>query len=306
MASDPKGRATEPASNVAAEVADTSRGPVEFARVGNPPYILFLHGSPGGYDQGVGNDDFSGVGFGTISVSRPGYLGTPLSTGPSMATQADAMAALLDVLGVDQVVPHGVSGGGPSAIQFAARHPDRTSALLLSCAITQQFVVDSMPGWLMRLFMSEASLRVPDLGHGTFPQASIEAMLRAESTFDKPARKRVATEIANSPERLSRMRAISVSVSGMKHRIAGFENDIAQFAAIEQLPLEDIRCPALICHGTADGDVPFAHAETAHRRIPNARLHRIENGWHVLWVGDGTNEMIRIQQEFIAAHAPTG
>ena len=290
----------------AADVAETSRGPVEFARMGDSPYILFLHGSPGGYDQGVGNDDFSGVGFGTISVSRPGYLRTPLSTGPSMAEQADAMAALLDVLKVDQVVPHGVSGGGPSAIQFAARHPDRTSALLLSCAIAQQYIVDSMPGWMMRLLVSEASLRVQAWAMEHFPKASIEAMLRAESTFDKPARKRVATEIANSPERLSRLRAIAASGSGMKHRIAGFENDIAQFAAIEQLPLDDIRCPALICHGTADGDVPFAHAETAHRRISNARLHRMEDGWHLLWVGDGADEMIRIQQEFIAAHAPPG
>ena len=254
----------------------------------------------------MGNDDFSGVGFGTISVSRPGYLRTPLSTGPSMAEQADAMAALLDVLDVDQVVPHGVSGGGPAAIQFAARHPDRTSALLLSCAIAQQYIVDSMPGWLMRLLVSEASLRVQAWAMEHFPKASIEAMLRAESTFDKPARKRVATEIANSPERLSRMRAISASGSGMKHRIAGFENDIAQFATIEQLPLEDIRCPALICHGSSDGDVPFAHAETAHRRIPNAQLHRMENGWHLLWVSDGADEMIRIQQEFIAAHAPPG
>ena len=213
---------------------------------------------------------------------------------------------LLDVLDVDQVVLHGVSGGGPSAIEFAARHPDRTSALLLSCAIAQHYVVDSMPGWLMRLLVSEASLRVLTWAMERFPKASIEAMLRAESTFDKPARKRIATEIANSPERLSRMRAISASGSGMKHRIAGFENDIAQFAAIEQLPLEQILCPALICHGTSDGDVPFAHAETAHRRIPNAELHRMENGWHLLWLSDGADEMIRVQQEFIAAHAPPG
>lgn len=289
----------------ASELAETSRGPVEFVRIGEPPYILFFHGSPGGYDQGAGTDDFAAAGFGTIRVSRPGYLRTPLATGPSMEGQADAMAALLDVLEVDQVVPHGVSGGGPAAIQFAARHPDRTSALLLSCAITQRFVINAVPGWMVRVLLSETVLRLQDWTMGRFPKAGIEAMLRAESTFDKPERKRIAASVAKSPEKLRRLRELSASASPIKDRIAGFNNDIARFAAIEQLPLDKIRCPALICHGTADGDVPFAHAETAHRLIPNARLHRMEKGWHLLWISDGGDEMIRMQREFVAAHAPT-
>ena len=157
------------------EVAETSRGSVEFARVGEPPYILFFHGSPGGYDQGVSNDDFAGVGFGTIAVSRPGYLRTPLSTGPSMEEQADAMAALLDVLEVDRVVAYGVSGGGPSAIQFAARHPDRTSALLLGCAIAQRYVSSTLPGWAMRVLLSDPFIRLQDWAMARFPRAGIAA-----------------------------------------------------------------------------------------------------------------------------------
>ena len=158
----------------ASEVAETSRGPVEFARVGEPPYILFFHGSPGGHDQGVSNDDFAGAGFGTIAVSRPGYLRTPLSTGPGMEEQADAMTALLDVLEVDRVVAYGVSGGGPSAIQFAARHPDRTSALLLGCAITQRYVSSTLPG-AMRVLLSDPFIRLQDWAMARFPRAGIEA-----------------------------------------------------------------------------------------------------------------------------------
>ena len=86
---------------------------------------------------------------------------------------------------------------------------------------------------------------------------------------------------------------------------AGFENDLARFAAIEQLPLEEIRCPTLICHGTCDGDVPFAHAEAAHRLIPDARLHGMENGWHLLRLCDGADEMIRTQLEFVQEHSQT-
>ena len=176
---------------------------------------------------------------------------------------------------------------------------------LAEIAIAQRYVIDAMPGWMIRVLLSEPALRLQAWTVDRFPKAGIEAMLRAESTFDKPERKRIATEVANSPEKLRRLREISVGGSLIKDRTVGFNNDIARFAAIEQLPLEEIRCPALICHGAADGDVPFADAETAHRLIPNARLHRLEKGWHLLWISDGGDEMIRIQRELLAAHDPT-
>lgn len=282
------------------EVAATSRGPVEYARVGNAPYILFCHGTPGGYDQGIGIAELADAGFGTIYVSRPGYLRTPLTTGPSMAQQADAFAALLDALGVDTVVPHGVSGGGPSAIQFVARHPDRTLGLMLSCAITQNYVVKTIPGWMLRLVMSDAFVRLQAWGMTRFPRTSLAAMLRAESTFDKASRRRIAAELANDPDAMRLVRNLTASVTRMQERLAGFENDLAQFATADELPLEAITSPTLICHGTADGDVPFDHAEAAHRRIPNARLHRMENAWHLLPISEGAAEMIRLQREFLA------
>ena len=47
------------------------------------------------------------------------------------ADQADAYALLLDTLGIERAAVFGYSGGGPSAIQFAFRHAERTSALIL-------------------------------------------------------------------------------------------------------------------------------------------------------------------------------
>jgi pimeloyl-ACP methyl ester carboxylesterase len=43
--------------------------------------------------------------------------------------QADAVAALLDVLGIRTAAVMAVSGGGPCALQFALRHPQRCCAL---------------------------------------------------------------------------------------------------------------------------------------------------------------------------------
>ncbi len=117
--------------NAGSLVAQTARGPVEYAVAGTGPAVLVIHGRPGGYDQGLWiaralNDPQ----FRFIAVSRPGYLRTPLDTGRSPEDQADALAALLDVLGVPQAAVIALSAGGPATLQFALRHPGATFALM--------------------------------------------------------------------------------------------------------------------------------------------------------------------------------
>ena len=50
-----------------------------------------------------------------------------------------------------------------------------------------------------------------------------------------------------------------------------------------------------------------SRSHTPKRRIliPNAHLHRMENGWHLLGLSEGADEMIRTQLEFVQAHSPT-
>ena len=84
----------------------------------------------------------------------------------------------------------------------------------------------------------------------------------------------------------------------------GFYNDLEQYEEIEKngLPLERINCPTLIVHGTADGDVKFIHAETAHRLIQNAELYRMEDAFHIVWFSDLAEEMFHTQVEFLKTH----
>lgn len=78
------------------------------------------------FQPGTHTDEAAG-----LAPSLFGYLGSTLPEGATPATQADAFASLLDYLEVSQVVLFGYSAGGPSAIQFALRHRDRTTALVL-------------------------------------------------------------------------------------------------------------------------------------------------------------------------------
>ena len=58
---------------------------------------------------------------------------------PSPAAQADAYAALLDHLDIKAPII-GMSAGGPSAIQFALRYPDRCSGLVLIAGVSKAMI----------------------------------------------------------------------------------------------------------------------------------------------------------------------
>ena len=283
------------------ELAETARGPMEYRKEGEAPFLLCVHGGPGGYDQGK----LVGAGFadfGTISVSRPGYLRTPLATGRTFEEQADALAALLDTLGIDRVAVYGASAGGPPSIHFAGRHPDRVAALLLTCAVTTVYPVH-VPAWARAMIFSDTGSRLQGWVFDRFPRTALKQLLAESSTFDPAEKEAEARRILNDPAHFEFARVLQQSLAPYGARRAGLENDLVQFARIEgPLPLEKIRCPTLICHGRCDGDVDYEHAETAHRLIPDSTLHTLERGSHIVWFSEGAEEMLRVQREFLREH----
>jgi len=287
--------------NAASQVVETARGPIEFARRGSAPYVVILHGTPGGHNQGFIGAPLEEAGFGTITPSRPGYLRTPLETGRTFEEQADAVAALLDASEVDRVAVYAISGGGPSAIQFAARHPDRVRALILEVAVSKTYKPD-VSARTIAFFTSPIFTWFQGQLLKRFPRLALGQMLKIESTLTGEDRARVTANIVGTPEKLEFIHRFMESVPPFDLLRAGFDNDLEQFRAIEGLPLEEIRCPTLVAHGTHDGDVPFEHGETSAREIPGAALHRVEKGWHLLAVSDGADDYQRAQVVFLRKH----
>ena len=121
----------------------TASGPVEYAERGEGEPILSIHGTLGGWDQGLVAGEYLRVnGFRIIAPSRPGYLGTPLSTGRTFAQQGDALAALLDVLEIDRIIVFALSGGGPAGYELAVEAPrpcGETRSSGRACAFPARF-----------------------------------------------------------------------------------------------------------------------------------------------------------------------
>ena len=113
-------------------VVATKVGPIEYAEAGRGPPVLIVHGAGGGFDQGMQfGEALVDRGFRVVSMSRFGYLQTPMPTDASPAAQADAHSILMDALGIRRAAVLGASAGAPSAMQFAIRHPERCQALVL-------------------------------------------------------------------------------------------------------------------------------------------------------------------------------
>src|SRR5215204_829111 len=123
-------------------IINTAYGPIEYADVGQGNPVLAIHGTGGGFDQGLLTaESFLGEDIMNthriIAPSRFGYLKTPTPSSPggdaSPAAQADGHAALLDALGINQrVTVIGASAGALSAAEFAVKYPDRVSVLVLA------------------------------------------------------------------------------------------------------------------------------------------------------------------------------
>jgi pimeloyl-ACP methyl ester carboxylesterase len=120
------------------QVISTDKGDIEYRLLGNSDkYMLMIHGTPGSVHV-AGGQPFAEQGFSILGISRPGYYQTPLSSGKTPKEQAALYKSLLDELNIKSVFVNGISGGGPSSIQFALDYPEHCDGLILSAAVSEK------------------------------------------------------------------------------------------------------------------------------------------------------------------------
>lgn len=241
---------------------ETSQGTIEYWIEGTGPTVLVLHGSPGGYDQGMVVARMLNLkGFSLLSFSRPGFRRTPLNSSQTPEAQAHLFASALDALNIAQVRIVALSGGGPSALQFASRYPQRCQGLMMIAALSQPY-------------SEEAVYRSLPLGKRLLKRLFDQLLFWNPFLFLLVGLSRYVPGEAQSIPFIE-----SCAMNPLSS--LGYRNDMQQFADLSPALYSDITTPMLIVHGTADTDVPFNQAQELASAVPSARLVPIEGANHL-------------------------
>ncbi|MCB6178812.1 alpha/beta hydrolase [Rhodobacter sp. Har01] len=267
---------------------ETRHGPLEYAEAGQGPAVLMLHGTGGGYDQGLlFARRLIAAGFRVIAPSRFGYLGTPFPADPGPEAQADALADLMQTLKLPRAAVIGGSAGAIPALAFALRHPGRTTALVP--VVPASFVPgrpSPPPPNAFATWMIDRGLR-SDLLVWAGLRLAEDRMIATLLATD-PALVRAA-----SPEEQARVRAILNGILPVSLKVQGLLNDARWAAAPPDFPLAAITAPTLAISARDDRFGTAAAAGHIAATVPQAELMMLETGGHV-WVGHDEQVMARI------------
>ena len=214
----------------------------------------------------------------TVSLDRPGYGATTPATG-SLALWGRRAALALAGQGVGRCVVMGVSAGAPFALATALALGPACTRLILVGGVGGQAAVRAS-GWPMRLMPYFADR----------PRLQALAVRTLLTQLRRPRLRRRWLDLALAEERrvLSRDARRQLAdglarafAAGSAASAAGVRHDLAVLTASWDVAPEDLRCPAVVAHGTADAVVPYAHALWWVDRLPDARLMPLKGERHI-------------------------
>ena len=244
-----------------------------YERAGRGERLLFISGTggdlrvrPGVFESPIGAT------FDLVSYDQRGLGQSDKPAGPySMQDYADDAAGLLDAIGWDVTPVIGVSFGGMVAQEFALRHPQRISKLVLACT--------SAGG------AGGASYPLHEIAH-----LPLEERFRFQLSV---------SDVRQTPE-WQREHADTVAKMFEWNRNASrFGEDDPKKAAGAALQLDArrrhdtwerlprLQMPVLLCAGRYDGIAPVSNMEGMAQRIRNADLS-VYDGGHLFLIQDRT------------------
>lgn len=274
------------------EMLATPYGRVEYAVAGQGDPVLAIHGAAGGFDQALDmTGALAGRGYRVIAPSRFGYLRSDLPPGLTTEMQADAYVPLLDRLGADKVTVVAISAGAWSALQFAARHPDRCRAVIL--LVPADYLPEGtkirggplVAAMFKSDFVAWAMLKTTPAAPGALSRMMLgtdAAVVRAAPDVER-----------------ARVQQILDHLLPIGARSRGMQFDVDTAARRVPYPIGKVRCPLLAISAEDDAFGTAARAREIAGLAPLARSVVFPTGGHAL-VGRHDQALQEIER-FVAA-----
>jgi class 3 adenylate cyclase len=219
-----------------------------------------------------------------ILVDRRGLGLSDRIDGPlSLAEEVADLDAVLDAAGCERVVIQAYAAGGPLAIEYAARRPERTLALVLYASII-------------------ATERDAEVTWADTPQERQERIARILTSWGSGAN---IENMAPSVAQDARMRAWMGKLERQSVTPRGFMRVAANLQGVDVRPLlPTLRVPTLILHRTGDRLIDVGHSRLAARAIPGARLVELPGEDSLPMIGD-TEALLGEIEEFLTGSRTT-
>lgn len=254
---------------------------IAYERSGQGPPLVLVHGAAD--DGRVWEPQRAGLAeeFTVVAWDEPGAgRSSDLPKGFGLAGYADALATLLEALGLGPAHVAGVSWGGTVALELYRRRPELVATLIM---------IDAYAGWKGSLPADEVRARVA--GARTMlaaPRAEFDPTFPGLFAGDPPAELvPLLADIAADVRPATLAQQLSIMA----------EADLTDL-------LPHIAVPTLLIWGRLDARSPLAVARQFEEAIPDATFVVIEDAGHLsnLERPDQVNAAVR---EFCRAHPPS-
>ena len=188
--------------------------------------------------------------------------------------------AVVENAGLERFAILGASEGGPTAITYAVRHPERVSHLIL----LGTFAWSPPPATAEERELLRAMLMTIGPGWGK----------------DTPAFRQIWTARFMPEGDLEMIRWFNElqRVSGSAETVMALIGSIGRIDVRELLP--QVQAPTLVAHARGDLAVPFEGGREIASMIPNARFLPLESNNHLMLPGEPANDvLLKAITEFI-------
>jgi pimeloyl-ACP methyl ester carboxylesterase len=203
---------------------------------------------------------------------------------------------------VERIAAIGTSGGGPPALAFAARYPERTAALILQCAQSHRWDdarwAPQSYSWIYRCYRNS-------LSRWFFCRFYIMLFRLGIRTADRYLRDLTGsryTTMGDDVQARQLAETFHSNIGEVRWMRDGLANDAATWLHEDVLSNASVTCPTQVLHDSKDPRAPFCHAEYAAAKIPGAELVDLDAGGHLIWYGRDARLMQERRTAFLLKH----
>lgn len=258
---------------------------VAFCEYGDPngAPIFFCHGWPSSRTMAELTDDAARqLGLRIISPDRPGIRDSNFHPERTLMDWPPLLRELAAHLQIDRFKVLAISGGAPYAYAAAWMLPDQVEAIAVVSGAPPIAELQDGSG-LFTLYNRLLALRgsrprlLRALFHIARPIASIRPPLRIRPLLLKVLQPCDANVLRDSK---SFEACFESARQAWRSSAAGVMADAEIYAEPWGFPLEEVRVPVRLWHGTNDRTFSIRLAEEIAQRLPNCELHLVENAGH--------------------------